>query len=486
MGLFSLSRGGVAVLMSMIAAVMAIYVSTVHMFDWWVVGLAIAAAVLAVWVMATKAGGKEQAQLEQLENTIKAFAAGRSGQRIVNCGEGSLAEIAAHLNQALEQQEAFMRELKCLIDTAKQGGSSAATFPAELNGDYKTLFEQLNKALGSMSEHQTKLEKGRVMRQLGHLNSQNLLANLKQAQNDLVEVNGQMEDVQDAAQNTAQRADQSSQQIGKVLTNLGQLSNIINATDSTVGALSERTSEISNVIKVITDIAEQTNLLALNAAIEAARAGEQGRGFAVVADEVRTLAENTKKATQEIAPVIEAFTDEAKVMLKNAGEMKQIADDSSAVIGDFEADLSEFAASAQKSAVQLTHSRDRCFATLIKMDHVIYKQNAYRSLEVGKDSNEGQAVSVDHHNCRLGRWYEDGHGQEQFGSMPSYTALEPPHARVHQGAHEVLHLMQCDWANDGNTSAALMAAFKDMESASGDVMDLIQRLLEEKVSSGRY
>ena len=165
--------------------------------------------------------------------------------------------------------------------------------------------------------------------------------------------------------------------------------------------------------------------------------------------------------------------------------MKQIADDSSSVISNFEADLSEFAASAQESATQLTHSRDSCFATLIKMDHVIYKQNAYRSLEAGIDSTEGKAASVDHHNCRLGRWYDDGHGQAQFGNMPSYAALEPPHARVHQGAHEALDLMQRDWAGDAAVSRAITDAFKDMEAASSEVMDLIQRLVEEKVSA-RY
>lgn len=108
-----------------------------------------------------------------------------------------------------------------------------------------------------------------------------------------------------AAHNADEQATSGKRVVEKTMDAIESLANEVNSTADAIRSLAQDSETIGTVLDVIRGIAEQTNLLALNAAIEAARAGEQGRGFAVVADEVRTLAQRTQKSTQEIQEMIE-------------------------------------------------------------------------------------------------------------------------------------------------------------------------------------
>ena len=118
--------------------------------------------------------------------------------------------------------------------------------------------------------------------------------------------------VAEGAQRASQTAQGGAAVVDATIAVMGQISERVQESARTVESLGSRSDQIGAIIGTIEDIADQTNLLALNAAIEAARAGEQGRGFAVVADEVRALAERTSRATREISTMIKAIQGETR------------------------------------------------------------------------------------------------------------------------------------------------------------------------------
>lgn len=138
--------------------------------------------------------------------------------------------------------------------------------------------------------------------------------------------------------------------VSRTIESMNGISETAKNSSEVVATLSARSQEIGKIIMVIDDIADQTNLLALNAAIEAARAGEQGRGFAVVADEVRKLAERTTKATKEIDGMIKTIQNEISKALNSMGDEIQVVGEGVSLAHDAGKALTEIISEVDKVA----------------------------------------------------------------------------------------------------------------------------------------
>jgi len=479
MNLFSLFKSKILLIQVFLTLAVTTYVFLIYGFD-------IVIAIAAVLIFALIGIGEyknlsEKSNLAAFDKLGKHLAKGQLDYRITNVkGNAQLRETVHHLNDGMDQIETFMREVKTCFNSAQQHIFYRKPLTKGMQGLFLATLQSMDFSLEIMRQRHVQQHVSDLFAKLSDSKTSHLLDNLMASQSDIGVINDKLTTVELATKNAANSALASKMSVSKVIENTSQIVEKVSGLKTASKQLDESSSEIADIISFIAGIADQTNLLALNAAIEAARAGEHGRGFAVVADEVRTLADNTKTATSKISNIIGRVVDSSNSILAESAHIDEFSSVSHQLVTEFDKNFAAFSDVAQRTSESIAHSRMISALTLAKIDHILYMQRAYRAIELGAESSEAQTVKVDETQCRFGKWLLLEDGGMSYSHLPSYAKINTPHSAVHLYVNVMCNMLQGDWKNNLELQEQLLLNMTSAESASAELLKLLSKLLEEK------
>ena len=317
--------------------------ASVYFLPWLSIVLLLVSLILVFWP-----NGMSTAELGRLDSLLHEVGRGELVARLPNAlADPTLESIRVNLNSVLDQTETAFREILGAMHASSSGRTWRRLQMTGLHGTFKMVLEQMQALLDKLEEAQESIAREALLSRIFLRSERGLSMAIEHVDHALGEVGSNSRQSQELAGSFAESARSMSDAAQRMSVALGGAQDTAEGSVQALDDLNAKASAITDLTGRIDAIAKQTNLLALNAAIEAARAGEAGRGFAVVADEVRKLADQAQRSAEEIAAAIAAISDSMGTATRQIGELHTSVSTARTTADEFSHELAGAASSAQ-------------------------------------------------------------------------------------------------------------------------------------------